>query len=215
MPVGAEFFGQARDLRRRVLLEDEQLGRVMHAAMAPIYERLRRYPERALRPELLVELARRWRAAPGVFRLGFDVQHDRTMAVLTERRLSAGKMERLDDPEWHGTEQAIAIVLTEFLAWKAKTKMRETPLALFSLHAIARRLQRAAALCTDAMLISDMALVGEVDVASIGIGEGFIIHTADGGWRGRVVRHTRDDGEIQRLIAVRTWLPAEAIADAA
>ena len=42
-----------------------------------------------------------------------------------------------------------------------------------------------------------------------------MIHTADGGWRGRVVRRTRDDGEIERLIAVRTWLPSEAVADAA
>ncbi len=212
--VLCEHAGLARDLRRRVAAEERELAIVFTAAMEPIKDRLRRYPGRSLRPELLTDLARRWRAAPAVFRLSFDVKRDRNACVITEVRLSAGSMERLNDPAWNGMEPTIAIILNEFLAWKEKTKLRERPRALFSLHAIARRLQRDPR-CDDAVLISDMALVAKIDVANIGHEEGFVIHTREGGWRGRAVRNKTRDGEVQRLIAVRTWMSSEAVADSA
>ena len=109
------------------------------------------------------------------------MKRDGSTCVVTEVRLSAGSMERLDDPDWHGSEQGVGITVTEFIAWKQKTRLRKKPLALFSLHAIARRLQRDPG-CTDVQLIADMALVGNIDVENIGRDDGFIIHTEDGGW---------------------------------
>ena len=60
-----------------------------------------------------------------------------------------------------------------------------------------------------------MALVAGIDVEKIEPDKGFIVHTREGGWRGRCLRNEAPGGEIERMMAVGTWLPAEAIADAA
>jgi hypothetical protein len=54
VPVGAEFFGKARDLRRRVAHEDAKFFPAINRLIAPIDARLRKFPERKMRPEMLV-----------------------------------------------------------------------------------------------------------------------------------------------------------------
>ena len=46
VPVGAEFFGKARDLRRRVAHEDAKFFPAINRLIAPIDARLRKFPER-------------------------------------------------------------------------------------------------------------------------------------------------------------------------
>ena len=57
VPVGAEFFGKARDLRRRVEREDAKFFPAINSLIAPIDTRLRKFPERKMRPEMLAEIS--------------------------------------------------------------------------------------------------------------------------------------------------------------
>jgi hypothetical protein len=59
--IGREWFGRARDLRRRVEREDTQFIDTIHALLMPAQLRLVRYPHRKLRPEMLIDLVQGWR----------------------------------------------------------------------------------------------------------------------------------------------------------
>ena len=48
-PVGREFLGAARDLRRQIEREDNVVNVTINALTAPIRDRLRRFPQRAAR----------------------------------------------------------------------------------------------------------------------------------------------------------------------
>ena len=59
-PVDREFYGRARDLRRRVEREDAKFIPTINSLIAPIDARLRRYPACKLRPEMLAQLIQSW-----------------------------------------------------------------------------------------------------------------------------------------------------------
>jgi hypothetical protein len=75
---------------------------------------------------------------------------------------------------------------------------------LLSLYAAARRLQRGIGTTSDDDLLDDLALLAQHDATeTIPEGQGFVVHTAGGSWRGRCMRLT-DGGP--RALSVRTWL---------
>ena len=93
--VGAQWMGQARDIRRRIAAEDTQYDRLVAALVAPVKDRLHRFPHRSLRQQMLVDLVHRWRfMAPRDWRLDLDAKLDKACATLIEHRLVAGVMRR-------------------------------------------------------------------------------------------------------------------------
>jgi hypothetical protein len=141
--VGAQWMGQARDIRRRIAAEDTQYDRLVAALVAPVKDRLHRFPHRSLRQQMLVDLVQRWRfMAPRDWRLDLDAKLDKACATLIEHRLVAGVMRRKDDPNWVGIEEDLAIIRVELLVNRSSAHLESHCIATFSLHAIARRLQR-------------------------------------------------------------------------
>ena len=59
--TGGARFGKARDLRRRVEREDVKFFPAINRLIAPIDARLRKFPERKMRSEMLADLIQSWR----------------------------------------------------------------------------------------------------------------------------------------------------------
>jgi len=81
-------------------------------------------------------------------------------------------------------------------------------LATLSLHAVARRLQRAQDGST-AALLHDVLLVARAAGGELTAGAGYRVRTDEdgGGWRGRAIRQIGPDHRQRNVLAVRTWLP--------
>ena len=107
-PVDREFYGRARDLRRRVEREDAKFFPTINSLIAPIDGRLRKFPERKMRPEMLADLIQSWRFLDcRDFRLNLDAKLERTRCALVERRVFAGRT-RFLDADWDGEEPDVA-----------------------------------------------------------------------------------------------------------
>jgi hypothetical protein len=204
--VGAAFMGRARDLRRRVEREDGEYITTVNALIMPAQQRLRKFPQRKLRPEMLTELVQGWRYMQSRnFRTHLAAKLERTRCSISERRAVAAHMKLHEG--WENEEPAIGISEITMTAngnrLHAGARMRCT----FSLHALARRYQRGLD-CDDAALLLDMELVAQLDADACDVGTGYKITTDEhgGGWRGRTVRVRGDDGHEQRVLSVRTWL---------
>lgn len=208
--VGAQWLGLARDLRRRVGVEDVLYDQTVAELIAPLKERLRRYPNRSLRPEMLATLVQSWRfMAPRDWRLDLDAKLDKHRLALVEHRLVAGRMRPLDDPGWIGFEHDVAVIRIELRVNRSTAQLASRCVAAFSLHAVARRLQRG--LDGDiAAVLHDMQLVAQAARGALVVGAGYRVRTDDhgGGWRGRVIRQSGagTDGTEQPVLAIRTWL---------
>jgi hypothetical protein len=206
VPVGAEFFGKARYLRRRVEREDAQFVATINGLIAPIEQRLRKYPTRKLRPEMLAALIQSWRFVDcRDLRLDLDARLERTRCTLVERRVIAGRMQFLDEDR-DGDEPDIAVNELGLMIDGNRFQLRGRMICAFSMHAIARRLQRAQD-GSDAGLLHDMNVAANIDHSTLS-GGGFkvVTHSDGGGWRGRVVRMKRNDGEPVPVLSIRTWL---------
>ena len=98
-PIGAAHWDLARDLRRRIAADDEAYLRAVHAISQPVIERLRRYPGRSLRPAMLADFVQQWISTEHrLYRLDLHAKLERVRATLTERRLCASTVRRVDDP---------------------------------------------------------------------------------------------------------------------
>jgi hypothetical protein len=205
--ISTEARGRARDLRRRVEREDDAYINTIHRLIEPVQERLRRYPQRKVRPEMIAALIERWRFMDSRdFRTHIEARLERTRASLTERRVAAGKL-RPTDPDWQGDgEPDVSISEFNVQVDGSRFRVRSRLCCTFSLHALARRYQRHPD-CDDAAVLHDMELVARVDQARLTPG-GFKVVTDEhgGGWRGRVVRILDDDGDPMRVLSIRTWL---------
>ena len=200
-PIGAAHWDLARDLRRRIAADDEAYLRAVHAISQPVIERLRRYPGRSLRPAMLADFVQQWISTEHrLYRLDLHAKLERLRATLTERRLCAGKVRRVDDPL--SSEDDIAVNEVELVVDKADVRLQSRCLCTFSLNAVARYWQRSGTTDEEALL-RDMDLVATADWTRLVAGAGFKVPTdaAGGGWRGRAVLQ---DGLT--VLAVRTWL---------
>ena len=138
----------------------------LEALLEPVHYRLKRFPERKLRPEMLAAVVQGWRYMDARnFRLDLTAKLDRTRAMLTERRLVAGRMRRPGDPNWRGAEDDVAVNAISLLVVGNDAKLHTSTLCTFSLHALARRIQRGVD-SDDAALLFDMDVVAKVDQAS-------------------------------------------------
>ena len=98
-PIGAAYWDLARDFRRRIAADDAAYLRAVDAISQPVIERLRRYPGRSLRPAMLAAFVQQWMSTEHrLYRLDLHAKLERVRATLTERRLCAGKVRRVDDP---------------------------------------------------------------------------------------------------------------------
>ena len=206
VPVGAEFFGKARDLRRRVAHEDAKFFPAINRLIAPIDARLRKFPERKMRPEMLADLIQSWRFLDcRDFRLNLDAKLERTRCTLVERRVFAGRT-RFLDADWDGEEPDVAVTEISLSIDGNRFNLGSRILCTFSMHAVARRLQRAQD-GSDAALLQDMKVAASIDHSTLS-GSGFKVVTDEegGGWRGSVVRMSSNNGEPMPVLSVRTWL---------
>ena len=206
VPVGAEFFGKARDLRRRVAHEDAKFFPAINRLIAPIDARLRKFPERKMRPEMLSDLIQSWRFLDcRDFRLNLDAKLERTRCTLVERRVFAGRT-RFLDADWDGEEPDVAVTEISLSIDGNRFNLGSRILCTFSMHAVARRLQRAQD-GSDAALLQDMKVAASIDHSTLS-GSGFKVVTDEegGGWRGSVVQMSSNNGEPMPVLSVRTWL---------
>ena len=207
-PVDREFYGRARDLRRRVEREDAKFIPTINSLIAPIDARLRRHPARKLRPEMLAHLIQSWRFMDcRDFRLDLDTRLERTRCALVERRVTAGRTQFLE-AAWDGEEPDVAVTEISLSIARNRFNLRSQILCTFSMHAVARRLQRAQD-GSDAALLHDMNVAASIDHSTLS-GGGFKVVTDEegGGWRGRVVRMSSNNGEPLPVLAIRTWMPS-------
>jgi hypothetical protein len=198
--VPVEFIGRARDLRRR--LGDSALYRgAVDALVAPILARAKRHP--VPRPETLVEAARAWRdRVPAAGRLTLDLRLARRSLTVHELRAVTGSLRMIDWGEDADLEPGIATCTIDFLARSHLVKLDTQILAIASLHALARRLQRGRD-TADAAVMEEMralaaASSGPVDTEARVAGSG-------GEWVGDR-RAVRRHGEVVRILCVRTFL---------
>jgi hypothetical protein len=203
--ITAEARGKARDLRRRVEREDGTYIATVHAVVEPVRDRLRRFPRRHVRPQMLIDLVQQWRFMPcRDYRLDLEAQLERKRLALVERRLVAGQM-KLEG--WPDAEPDIGIGEVALLIDGAHIRVQTRTVCAFSLHAVARRYQRNPD-GDDAAMLFDMDVVARIDQAALS-GGGFKVttHQDGGGWRGRVVRVQDRDGERVPVLSIRTWMP--------
>jgi hypothetical protein len=207
VPVGEEFFGKARDFRRRVQHEDTQFIATIGGLIEPIRQRLLKYPARKLRPEMLAAVVQSWRFVDyRDFRLDLDARLERTRCMLVERRIVAGEMQFLDEDR-DGDEPDVAVSEIGLSIDGNRFVLRGIIVCALSMHAIARRLQRAQD-GSDAALLHDMNVAANIDHSKLS-GGGFKVTTDEhgGGWRGRVVRMAGDGDEPVPVLSIRTWIP--------
>jgi hypothetical protein len=205
--IDATAWGLARDFRRRVEVEDHAFLRITDALFRPIHARQAKHPERKIRAEQLAELARRWRVEPPKrFRVSFAASVRGPKGTISERRVIA---EEMTEDAWNTPEPGLAIGDARIVADKDGARTTGGTICVFSLHAIARRLQRGIG-TSDADLIADMIPVAVHRFADLPEDAPVTIATDryGGGWRGRITMATNPGGAHGRLIvAVRTWLP--------
>jgi hypothetical protein len=175
---------------------------------APILDRLRRFPHRSLRPEMLAAFVQGWRfMAARDFRLDLTAKLARHAASLTEIRLVAGEMKRPDNPDWEGVEHDIAATRITASIDGCRIRMTGETLCSFSLHALARRFQRGAD-GSEAAVLFDCLTAAQIDPATLLAGGYRVVTDASGGgWRGRSALQCERDGKTRRILSIRTWLP--------
>ena len=157
---------------------------------------------------MLAHLIQSWRFMDcRDFRLNLDAKLERTRCALVERRVFAGRT-RFLEADWDGEEPDVAVTEISLSIDGNRFNLRSQILCTFSIHAVARRLQRAQD-GSDAALLHDMNVAASIDHSTLS-GGGFKVVTDEegGGWRGSVVRMSSNNGEPLPVLAIRTWMPS-------
>jgi hypothetical protein len=113
-----------------------------------------------------------------------------------------------DDPDWQGgMEPDIGVVVVRMEVDRNAAQLVSRCIVTFSLHAVARRLQRHPDGSIEAVLY-DFNLAAQAASGGLVAGAGYRVRTDGhgGGWRGRVINHTLADGSQRPVLAIRTWL---------
>jgi hypothetical protein len=198
--VPAEFIGLARQFRSQVKLVDAAMDRALDIITAPLRERLRR--KRRLRAETLPDLARQYeRLIPTEFRIGrVDGVKDRTEFAIAETRICGSW---LRDDGWNSPdvrEPGLSICTFVLSVREGRLRVRWTPRANVSLHAMARHVERHEDR-SQAILAHDLSLLA--DARDDGAER---VDTRGGFWLGSVIDAHGDAGSKLRLRHVRTWI---------
>ena len=118
---------------------------------------------------------------------------------------TAGRTQFLE-ADWDGEEHDVTLTEISLSIARNRFNLRSQIRCTFSMHAVARRLQRAQD-GSDAALLQDMKVAASIDHSTLS-GGGFKVVTDEegGGWRGSVVRMSSNNGEPMPVLSVRTWL---------
>jgi hypothetical protein len=204
--VGTEFMGRARQLRQEIEAEDRAHDAIVDRLMAPIRARFKRHPNRPLRQLMLNETIARWMAMePSDYRLSINARLDKGSAHLREVRLDTGRMKH---PDWENAEEGLGASEITLTVESNRARIRGRSLVAFSLHSIARRLERGADDSIEALL-HDLYLATEaVSRCPLRVGADYRITTGEDGrgWRGRVLSVTAANGLRTQVLSIRTWL---------
>ena len=179
-PVGAEWLGKARELRR-VLGDEEKLAIAQIAELVkPLHLRAKRSPtpDRAA----LAHVARTWSGIHPYGRLSLDIKHQRTNLSVIDIRAGACS---LRGHAWDDGEQGIALNHLIMTIRKCHMTMDIPILGVVGLHAIARRLSRGWSSDTDTIL-AEFALLAR-HAASLMQQHNFRLPVTDGVWVGEVI----------------------------
>jgi len=128
-----------------------------------------------------VDIERRWRSVAGLDRLVFSADRTKSALAITEIRLRPAKSA---DPTWDGaTELGLAVVAHTLHIGDGKMTVVPDPVAVISLHALARRVQRGFRR-DDAAVLEDIACLIPVAPAALMAGGEFRIPAGDREWAG-------------------------------
>jgi hypothetical protein len=185
----------------------------MSQLWAPIIARQRKYPDRKIRPELLQTFAQGWECElSAAFRLAYQATIKGAKGTISETRISISHLRPKDDPDWPDKEAGASILTQQAMTDSHGVRLLEPPVvrAMFSLHAVARRIERGRGR-EDTALMRDMSciLARAPDTAPPGFK--FIhkfTHADDSGWRGHfgIIEPERIAPAAQKTVLVRTWV---------
>ena len=151
---------------------------------------------------MLATLEKSWHALPSTYRLACHAELSKDSLTITDVAISAPNLECA---EWDDREPSFVIASTNLIVRRGTFHAECVVICIVSLHAAARRLQRGISTTSDDDLLDDVAVLAQHNATEmIPEGQGFVVHTAGGSWRGRCIR-LPDGG--RRALSVRTWLP--------
>jgi hypothetical protein len=207
--VSTEARGLARDFMRRAHQEFNQselfIGSIWDATVAA---RWKRAPHSRMRPDVWRAFAYRWQhEAPQAFRVDFEAQMNGRRGWVRETKFAIIEMRDPDNPDWKGKEDGVAVVARQAVLDKSMRIEMPVVLARFSLHALARRIERGR---DDRVLMADMAVVLTADWSDVphGLGYEYVDPDKGFGWRGYISLWRPDTAKPpteHKLFNVRTF----------
>jgi hypothetical protein len=207
--VAAEFIGMARAFRARFAASDPTTSKLIDQIVLPIRARIEQHP--TPRAEALASAAREWRTkVPAHGRLALSIDHKRTRLTIEETRVSASTFGRT---EWEDREPGVAVMHMQIRIAPRLFDAEMTTIAGLSLHALARRFQKAWR-GDDAAIFVDLCALAAAwaELVQRPDGSDFQVRTADGGvWAGSVANVTTG-GRAGRILLTRTYLAQGEIA---
>ena len=134
---------------------------------------------------MLAALEKSWHALPSTYRLACHAELSKDSLTITDVAISAANLECA---ECDGREPSFVVASTNLIARRGTFHADCVVTCVVSLHAAARRLQRDIRTTSDDDLLDEIGLLAKHDVTEIPEGQGFVVHTAGGSWRGRCRR---------------------------
>jgi hypothetical protein len=204
--LAAEHLGAARVFRRRVALEDDRYIKGTHALTRPIVDRLKRYPRRGIRPELIDGMLARLRDLRcEEFSLDFATSRTRHGCLITERRLCAAAINDDDDPAF-ATERVVAVGELKVSIDRNHIRQQLDVLTVFSIRALGEFIGWHDP-GDEASLIRALDAAGRFDTNRIPLWRGGQIPTESGRWLARGVQFDTGDGLARRVVRCHGWIP--------
>jgi hypothetical protein len=202
--VPREFIGRARQFRDRVIAADNAVRTFLMQVRARRIARRQHSPVE--RPDVLIDLARSWKTTMPAGRISLKVDLKKKSLHIDELRAgeSVGQLSSWGpDAE---QEPGIGVIRTTFHIEGREWEFDATPLAIVSLHAIARRMQRAFNVTDDAILADLLPLaIMPDDLSNIATEDNRVrIKVQDGEWLGGVVKFQGD--KERDILVIRTFL---------
>lgn len=110
-------------------------------------------------------------------------------------------------PTWTGDEPDLGVTEVVLSVGRNRARVQACCLVTFSLHAIARRLQRAADGSVESLL-RDIDLAAQAASGELTAGAGYKVTTdaEGGGRRGRALMLRDPSGATQCVLSIRTWI---------
>ena len=127
---------------------------------------------------MLAALDQAWHCdLPSTYRIGCRSTLTRDSLEVEDVVICAAKLE---DDAWDGLEASLVVCHGTLSVKRGSISFRFMPTAIFSMHALARRLQRGAS-TSDDELLGDVTLLAKHSAGEVADGEGFVPPPMDPG----------------------------------